>query len=95
MMVRIVHDMQESLVLAALRAAIALRQPKPGLIHHTDRGGQYAGGEYRKMLGRARMVQSMSRADDCSTRKARLRRSAPPGAQLHQRQAAIFILERA
>lgn len=57
--------MQESLVLAVLRAAIASRQPRPGLIHHTDRGGQYAGTEYRKMLGRGRMLQSMSRADDC------------------------------
>ncbi|NKB16472.1 MAG: IS3 family transposase [Sphingomonadales bacterium] len=57
--------MQESLVLAALRAAIALRQPPPGLIHHTDRGGQYAGGEYRQRLARARMVQSMSRAGNC------------------------------
>jgi transposase InsO family protein len=57
--------MQEALVLAALRAAIALRQPPPGLIHHTDRGGQYAGTEYRSILARARMLQSMSRASDC------------------------------
>ncbi len=32
--------MKESLVLAALRAAIALRQPGADLIHHSDRGGQ-------------------------------------------------------
>ena len=57
--------LREPLVLAALRAAIALRQPPPGLIHHTDRGGQYAGTEYRQLLTRARMLQSMSRADDC------------------------------
>jgi len=57
--------LRESLVLAALQAAIALRQPRPGLIHHTDRGGQYAGTEYRKMLARAGMAQSMSRAEDC------------------------------
>lgn len=57
--------LREPLVLAALQAAIALRQPKPGLIHHSDRGGQYAGVEYRKMLARARMPQSMSRADNC------------------------------
>ena len=57
--------MQESLVLRALRSAIADRQPAPGLIHHTDRGGQYAGTEYRQMLDRAGMQQSMSRADDC------------------------------
>jgi transposase InsO family protein len=35
--------LKESLVLAALRGAIALRGPGVGLIHHTDRGGQYAG----------------------------------------------------
>jgi putative transposase len=57
--------MRESLVLATLRAAIALRQPRPGLIHHTDRGGQYAGVQYRKLLARAGMSQSMSRAEDC------------------------------
>lgn len=59
------EHMAEALVLAALREAIAARQPGPGLIHHTDRGGQYAGGEYRQVLGRARMKQSMSRADNC------------------------------
>jgi len=57
--------MRESLVIAALQAAIAARQPRPGLVHHTDRGGQYAGREYRRMLERARILQSMSRADNC------------------------------
>jgi putative transposase len=57
--------MTEPLVLAALTQAIRLRQPKPGLVHHTDRGGQYAGLRYRAMLTRARMQQSMSRADNC------------------------------
>jgi putative transposase len=59
------EHMAEPLVLAALRGAIAARQPEPGLIHHTDRGGQYAGGEYLQVLGRARMRQSMSRPDNC------------------------------
>ena len=57
--------MKESLVLAALTAAITARQPIPGMIHHTDRGGQYAGDKYRQLLQRARMKQSMSRANDC------------------------------
>ena len=35
--------MTEDLVLTALRMAIRDRQPPAGLIHHTDRGGQYAG----------------------------------------------------
>ena len=56
--------MREPLVLAALRGAIALRQPAVGLIHHSDRGGQYAGREYRRVLQRAGMRQSMSRAEN-------------------------------
>jgi putative transposase len=55
--------MREPLVLAALRRAIVFRQPAAGLIHHTDRGGQYAGKEYRRVLQRAGIRQSMSRAD--------------------------------
>jgi transposase InsO family protein len=58
-------NMKEPLVLSALRFAIAGRQPDADLIHHTDRGGQYAGNGYRRVLGRARMRQSMSRADNC------------------------------
>lgn len=57
--------MKESLVLAALRGAISLRGPGTGLIHHTDRGGQYAGKAYRRVLQRAEMRESMSRADSC------------------------------
>ena len=57
--------MRETLVIAALRAAIRIRRPKPSLIHHTDRGGQYAGVDYREMLARAQMSQSMSRVADC------------------------------
>jgi putative transposase len=59
------EQMTEALVLAALREAIGWRQPGPGLIHHTDRGGQYAGCEYRQVLGRAQVAQSMSRPDNC------------------------------
>jgi putative transposase len=58
-------NMKEPLVLAALRSAITSRQPDVELIHHTDRGGQYAGRKYRGVLERARMQQSMSRADNC------------------------------
>lgn len=59
------EHMTEALVLVALREAIRWRQPSPGLIQHSDRGGQYAGGEYRQVLKRARMEQSMSRPDNC------------------------------
>jgi putative transposase len=57
--------MAEALVLAARRGAIAARQPGPGLIHHIDRGGQDAGAEHRRVRGRARLRQSMSRAANC------------------------------
>lgn len=57
--------MTDSLVITTLKQAIMSRQPSPGLIHHTDRGGQYASNEYRKILSRARIRQSMSRAGDC------------------------------
>jgi putative transposase len=57
--------MTESLTLAVLTQAIRGRQPKAGLIHHSDRGGQYAGARYRATLRRAAMTQSMSRADNC------------------------------
>lgn len=57
--------MTESLVLGVLRRAIRERQPMAGLVHHTDRGGQYAGTQYRAVLRRASMKQSMSRADNC------------------------------
>jgi transposase InsO family protein len=58
-------NMEAPLVIAALKNAIKQRQPRPGLIHHTDRGGQYAAKDYRKILLRADMKQSMSRAGDC------------------------------
>jgi len=58
-------DTTESFVLRTLRSAVKERQPTPGLIHHTDRGGQYAGNEYRSVLRRAEALQSMNRAADC------------------------------
>jgi putative transposase len=58
-------SMEEDLVLGALRRAIKERQPAAGLIHHTDRGGQYAGQRYRSVLRRAGMRQSMSAAESC------------------------------
>mgnify|MGYP002623710947 CR=1 FL=1 len=57
--------MEAALVIQTLQQAIRLRQPRPGLIHHSDRGGQYAATAYRKILHRAGIQQSMSRAGDC------------------------------
>ena len=58
-------QMTDSLVIDALQKAIALRQPPPGLVHHSDRGGQYASHDYRAILRRAGSRQSMSRAANC------------------------------
>jgi putative transposase len=59
------EQMTDSLVLNALAHAIRDRQPASGLVHHSDRGGQYAGQEYRAVLRRAEFRQSMSRAANC------------------------------
>ena len=61
----LMEDMTEALVLKALTKAIRTRRPDSQMIHHTDRGGQYAGAEYRQVLRRAGMRQSMSRANNC------------------------------
>jgi len=49
------------LVVGALEQAIEKRQPPPGLVHHSDRGLQYASAEYAAILEKHRMVPSMSR----------------------------------
>ena len=47
--------MRAELTIAALTMAIK-RQKPPGLIHHSDRGSQYAAADYRKVLGAAGMI---------------------------------------
>src|SRR5678809_1172378 len=49
------------LVKAALEKAITARQPPPGLVHHSDRGVQYASDEYVQVLQAHQMIPSMSR----------------------------------
>lgn len=51
--------------LEALQAALLTRRPPPALLHHSDRGGQYASGEYQTLLAQHRIQCSMSRAGDC------------------------------
>ncbi len=46
---------------AALEQAIATRQPAPGLVHHSDRGLQYASNEYVQVLLAHQIIPSMSR----------------------------------
>ncbi len=49
------------LPIAALEQAIGERQPPPGLVHHSDRGVQYACAEYAEILREHQMIPSMSR----------------------------------
>jgi putative transposase len=53
------------LALQAVQMAITTRNPAAGLVHHSDRGIQYACTEYRRVLLEAEMVPSMSRKGDC------------------------------
>ena len=53
------------LALDALRMALAQRRPPRGLIHHSDRGSQYASGDYQELLAQHGLRGSMSRRGDC------------------------------
>jgi transposase InsO family protein len=59
------EHMTDTLVIDALQHAIRARQPPADLLHHSDRGSQYASTAYRAVLRRAGMRQSMSRAANC------------------------------
>jgi putative transposase len=54
-----------ALALAALDHALQNRRPRPGLVHHTDRGSPYASDDYRTALTQRGIVASMSRTGDC------------------------------
>ena len=51
--------------LAALRMALADREPAPGLVHHSDRGSQYTCADYQAVLAAHGLVASMSKKGDC------------------------------
>jgi putative transposase len=59
------RNMAVKMVKEALLMAIGRRQPDPGLIHHSDRGTQYACHEYRRLLQSYGIVSSMSRSGNC------------------------------
>ena len=54
-----------ALCLKALEMAVQARRPTAGLVHHSDRGSQYASHEYRAALAQHGMVCSMSRRGNC------------------------------
>jgi transposase InsO family protein len=55
----------DDLTLDALGLALARRRPPQGLLHHSDRGSQYASGDYQRVLAQHGIVCSMSRRGDC------------------------------
>ena len=58
-------SLHRQLVIDALQMAIATRQPSPGLLHHSDRGSQYARDDYQALLTQFQMIGSMSRKGNC------------------------------
>ena len=59
------RTMTQALVIRALMMAVNLRQPPAGLLHHSDRGSQYASEAYRTLLRQHGMTASMSRKGNC------------------------------
>ena len=59
------HRLERFLPLSALAMAMSMRRPERGLLHHSDRGSQYASAEYRNLLDDHGMIASMSRLGDC------------------------------
>ena len=57
--------MKKALVIRALMMAVNLRKPQSSLIHHSDRGSQYASHDYQKLLKQHNMIPSMSRKGNC------------------------------
>ena len=58
-------QIDRQLILSALEAAWRLRKPDRGLLHHSDRGSQYASDDYRKALANFGITPSMSRRANC------------------------------
>jgi len=59
------RHLKTSLALEALRMAYWRRKPPSGLIYHSDRGSQYAAGDYQRQLETFHIIPSMSRKGDC------------------------------
>jgi len=61
----VADHLRAELPCAALKMALAHRRPCGPLLHHSDRGVQYACDEYRLLLARHQLTASMSRTGDC------------------------------
>ena len=61
----VMATMPEELITTALQRAFLAQPPTPGLLVHSDRGGQYCGNAYRKLLHDHEAVRSQSRRGEC------------------------------
>lgn len=61
---KISESLEASIALDSLKKAIMRRQPKPGLMIHTDGGGQYMDIDFRRMLADHKFLQSMTRVEN-------------------------------
>ncbi len=59
------RTLEASLAMAALQMALHARGAGSGLVHHSDRGVQYAALDYQRLLARHQIVPSMSRRANC------------------------------
>ena len=59
------NQLSQDLTAAALKQAVSQQKPPEGLIHHSDRGRQYASYVYQDLLKRYGMIASMSRSGNC------------------------------
>jgi transposase InsO family protein len=59
------ETLESQLAIDALKMALERRRPAAGLLHHSDRGVQYASNEYRELLEEQKAVVSMSRKGNC------------------------------
>lgn len=59
------HSLESSLVKEALKQALVLRRPAPGLLHHSDRGLQYTSSAFQALLAIYHILPSMSAAGHC------------------------------
>jgi transposase InsO family protein len=95
--------MRTGLVLSALNMALGRRVPAPDMLHHSDRGSQYASHDYRDALRENNIVCSMSRKGDCwdnavvesffATLKKELIHRRPWGTVKAARQAIVEYIE--
>jgi transposase InsO family protein len=79
--------LETRLVITAVTRALVTRRVPPGLIHHSDRGSQYASATYQALLTAHRVQPSMSRVGNCWDVNARRRRphrflQPPPAARI-------------